>query len=37
MAEAAQEAGLVMVVHGSSVSLTEKGRRRAATLTPPVG
>jgi hypothetical protein len=34
MAEAAQKAGLVTVEHGASVSLTEKGRKRGATLTP---
>jgi Mn-dependent DtxR family transcriptional regulator len=35
MAEAAAKAGLVDVVHSSSVTLTEKGRRRGATLKPP--
>jgi Mn-dependent DtxR family transcriptional regulator len=35
MAAAADKARLVNFEHGSSVSLTEKGRQRGATLKPP--
>ena len=35
MADVAAKAGLVEVAHGSSVSLTEKGRQRGATLKAP--
>jgi Mn-dependent DtxR family transcriptional regulator len=35
LAEAAAKAGLIHLEHGSSVSLTEKGRLRGATLTSP--
>ena len=37
MAEAVAKAGLVEVAHGSSVSLTVKGQRRGAMLTPLAG
>jgi hypothetical protein len=37
MAEAAAKVGLVQILHGSSVSLTEKSRQRGAILTSPAG
>jgi hypothetical protein len=35
LAEAAEAAGLIHFEHGFSVSLTEEGRQRGATLRPP--
>jgi hypothetical protein len=37
LAEAAEAAGLIHFEHGFSVSLTEEGRQRDATLKPPKG
>ena len=34
LASAAEKAGLIYFEHGFSVSLTEKGRKRGATLKP---
>ena len=37
LAEAAEAAGLIHLEHGFSVSLTEEGRQRGETMTPPKG